>query len=111
MCRGDIPTGIAWLQKAAEQGLANSQGKLGIFYSTDKLVPRDVVKACVWLTIAAANDCPGDNIMLYKLKKELNPEQIAQVETMIVSLLVKLPRIPFREHADRVGLLPFVNSD
>ena len=114
--RGDLAKGFQWYEKAAEQGLANAQGMLGFMHSglmfpNDKTIPRDIVKACAWLTIAAANDCPGDSKFLNKLVKELTPQQIVQVENLIVELLVKLPRIPFREHAERLGLLPFVNSD
>ena len=42
------------MQKAAEQGFGNAQGMLGIFYSSDKMCPKDLVKACVWLKVSAS---------------------------------------------------------
>lgn len=105
MGRGDFQTGFKWLQKAAEQGLANAQGQLGIFYSTDKIVRQDEVKACVWLTVAAANDCPGGNEILEKHLNKLSPSQKNEVQKLASELIAKLPKIPFHEHAEMVGLL------
>lgn len=105
MGRGDLQKGFKWTQKAAEQGLANAQGMLGILYASGIAIPKDEIQACVWLTVAAANDCPGDRKLLKKLASALSPQQRAEVEKLVVELLVKLPRISFREHAERLGLM------
>lgn len=103
--RGDVTTGIKWLQRAAEQGLANSQGQLGLFYSMDKLIPQDDVMAGVWMTVAVANDCPGGDDSLQEVLSRLNASQKAEVQKLAAELIARLPRIPFREHAERVGLM------
>jgi len=105
MGRGEFTTALKWLQRAAEQGLANAQGQLGIFYCTDKIVPKDDVKACAWLTVAAANDCPGGRDILDKRLSKLDARERADVQKLATELLVKLPKISFREHAERVGLM------
>jgi TPR repeat protein len=105
MARGDFTTGLKWLQRAAEQGLANAQGQLGIFYFTDKIVPQDDVNACAWLTVAAANDCPGGSDFLEKLLSKLNAQQKADVQKLAAELLARLPKISFRDHAETVGLM------
>ena len=105
MGRGDLQTGFRWLQTAAEQGLANAQGQLGIFYSMDKIVPQDDIKAAAWMTVAFANDAPGGDEYLQKLLSRLSPSQKAEVQKLVAELMARLPRIPFREHAERVGLM------
>ncbi len=70
MGKCDSQAGFKWKQRAAEQGLANAQGQLGILYATDKIVPQDDIKACAWLTVALANDCPGGRDFLDKLLRK-----------------------------------------
>ena len=48
-----------WFRRAAEQGLANSQNKLGLMYEQGEGVPRDYVLAYVWFSLAAAQDFPA----------------------------------------------------
>lgn len=105
MGRGDFPNGIKWLQTAAEQGLANAQGQLGLFYSMDKIVPQDDIKAAAWSTVAIANDCPGDDAFLQKLLSRLTASQKTEAQKLAAELLARIPRIAFREHAERVGLM------
>jgi TPR repeat protein len=105
MGRGDFMTGIKWLQRAAEQGLANAQAQLGLFYSMDKIIPQDDVKAGAWMTVAVANDCPGGDESLQKVLSRLNASQKADVQKLAAELIARLPRIPFSDHAERVGLM------
>ncbi len=43
---------VIWFRKAAEQGLANAQGMLGIMYAKGQAVPQDYVLAYMWLHLA-----------------------------------------------------------
>jgi len=43
---------VKWFRKAAEQGLANAQGMLGIMYAKGQAVPQDYVLAYMWLNLA-----------------------------------------------------------
>jgi TPR repeat protein len=43
---------VKWFRKAAEQGLANAQGILGIRYAKGEAVPQDYVLAYMWLHLA-----------------------------------------------------------
>jgi uncharacterized protein len=43
---------MKWYRKAAEQGLANAQGMLGIIYAKGQAVPQDYVRAYMWLQLA-----------------------------------------------------------
>ena len=45
--------GVAWLRKAAEQGQADAQNKLGWMYVRGRGVPQDYKEALVWLRKAA----------------------------------------------------------
>jgi uncharacterized protein len=44
---------VKWFRRAAEQGLANAQGMLGIMYAKAEGVPRNYVLAYMWLDLAA----------------------------------------------------------
>lgn len=43
---------VKWFRKAAELGLANAQGMLGIMYAKGQAVPQDYVLAYMWLQLA-----------------------------------------------------------
>ena len=45
---------LIWLQKAAEQGHAGAQNRLGVMYERGEGVRVDMVEAYRWFTIAAA---------------------------------------------------------
>jgi TPR repeat protein len=46
--------GVAWIEKAAEQGLAAAMEALATIYEKGIVVPRDIVKGRVWKKRAAA---------------------------------------------------------
>jgi TPR repeat protein len=48
-----------WLRLAAEQGLDNSQNKLGLMYEVGEGVPQDYVSAHMWFNLAAAQGFPA----------------------------------------------------
>lgn len=54
--RKQYPEAIMLYSQAAEEGLAEAQYRLGIFYLAGKAVPRNAVKATDWLEKAALQD-------------------------------------------------------
>lgn len=50
----DYPEGLDWCRKSADQGNANSQWLLGLFYTDDREGKADLVQAVRWLKKAAA---------------------------------------------------------
>ena len=105
MGRGDLQAGFKWMQTAAEQGLANAQGYLALYYSMDKIVPQDDIKAAAWWAVALANECPGGDESLQKILCKLSPSEEAEVRKLAAELNARIPKIPFREHAEKVGLM------
>src|SRR5204862_5329798 len=45
---------LEWLRKAADQGHAGAQNRLGVMYERAEGVPMDLMEAYKWFTIAAA---------------------------------------------------------
>ena len=101
---GDISNGLKWLRRAAEQGLANAQAQLGIILTADKITERDDVMACAWLAVAEANDCPNVTHTLKKHFERLTPSQKERVNVESKRLIQTIPKIPFNEHVNIVGL-------
>ncbi len=95
--REDLQKGFMWKQKAAEQGLANAQAQLGILYAADGFGQRDDVKACAWLTVAAANGASGGTEYLDRLVQTLSLSQKHEVQRLSAELLKRIPRIPFED--------------
>ena len=52
--RPDPKRGAKWLRRAAEQGLASAQGNLGYLYGKGEGVPRDLVRAHMWFSLAVS---------------------------------------------------------
>ena len=50
---GDYKQGLEWFTKAADQGDARAQFKLGLAYEGGKAVPQDYKKSLKWYTKAA----------------------------------------------------------
>jgi len=64
----DLKMAVHWYTKAAEQGLAKAQYKLGLNYGTGQGVPRDVEKAKYWYTKAAEQGHEDAQSLLKKLR-------------------------------------------
>ena len=103
--REDLQKGFMWKKKAAEQGLANAQTQLGILLLGGAFVPRDYFNACVWLTVAAANDAPGGSKFLEGVLAGLSPFERARVQKAASELQGRLPKISLGQHLEMVGLL------
>jgi len=55
---------VAWYQKAAVQGIADAQAKLGVMYDTGEGVPKDAVKAVAWYQKAAVQGIADAQLIL-----------------------------------------------
>ena len=68
---------LVWFRKAAQQGHAGAQNRLGVMYERGEGMPIDLVEAYKWFTIAAAagNTFAAANSL--SLERRLNVEQIA----------------------------------
>ncbi len=56
----DSKEAVKWYRKAADQGLANAQGKLGAMYYYGQGVPKDYIIAYMWRNLAASNSTDKD---------------------------------------------------
>jgi TPR repeat protein len=79
-------------RKAAEQNFADAQADLGAAYSLGAGVPKDLVQAYKWLTLAAARGNKFAKICLGQIKvggqpearvHQLTPKQKAEVEKLV----------------------------
>lgn len=74
---------LEWLQKAAEQGHAGAQNRLGVMYERGEGVPMDLVQAYVWFTRAAASQNTYAAANRLSLERRLTAEQMgAATQTM-----------------------------
>ncbi len=71
----DYGEALKWYTKAAEQGLAEAQYNLAIFYSNGRGVRRDYVKAYFWANIAVTLD-PINPIARVNGRTEPKPEYV-----------------------------------
>jgi len=83
----DYAQAVAWYRKAADQGAALAQFKLGLMYGQGQGVPQDYVRAHTWFNIAAAGE--SDNETREEIVKardaiaaKMTPAQIAEAQRM-----------------------------
>lgn len=90
--RDDVAEACKWYRKAAEQNFAEAQADLGAAYSLGVGVPKDLVQAYKWLTLAAARGNDFAKICLEQIKVggqpelgvgQLTPEQKAEAEKLV----------------------------
>ena len=71
-----------WVQRAAEQGYAQAQARMGSIYYFGNGVPEDYVKAYAWWNLAAAQ---GDEKVVKlkdSLRKSLTRDQLAEAQRL-----------------------------
>jgi len=73
---------VKWFRKAAEQGNSFAQGKLGAAYEEGRGVPKDYVKAYMWLILAAAQGERGISRFRDHIAQKMTPEQVARAQEM-----------------------------
>ncbi len=75
----DMPTGLKCLRASAEQGNKDAQLLLGKAYlDGNEGLPRDPVKADMWLRLAAKDNLPFYELQLESGEQEMNAGQIAK---------------------------------
>ncbi len=78
---------LKWYRKAAEQGYAKAQGRLGFMYGTGRGVPRNYDQAYMWLILEALRLPSGrqrEDVVSYrdKIAKHMKPAQIAKAKKL-----------------------------
>ncbi len=79
----NITTAASWFEKAAERGVVDSQFNLGVLFESGQGVPRNVIDAYVWYSIASNQ---GDQFAKERqtiLKGQISAEEIAQAESRV----------------------------
>lgn len=71
----DLSAAAASYRKAAELGHALGQYHFGVMLAEGRGVPRDVVQACAWLSLAERGGAAGAAAELTRLRATLTPEQ------------------------------------
>ena len=75
---------VKWYRKAAEQGDAKAQERLGHMYANGEGVPQDFVKAHAWMNLAAAQGFQAEN--RDRLAAQMTPAQIAEAQELATEL-------------------------
>ncbi len=74
----DAVEAAKWCRKAAEQGLAEAQYRLGACYADGQGVARDSVEAYKWFSLASAQGDEDAKKAKSYLAQKMTPEQIAK---------------------------------
>ena len=80
--RGDYATALREWKPLAEQGNANAQFNLGSMYEGGYGVPRDYVKAYMWINLAAANGNENGAKLRDNFAKVMTPSQIEKAQDL-----------------------------
>jgi uncharacterized protein len=78
----DLVQAAAWYRKAAEQGNAIAQLKLGSFYGLGDGVPKDFVSAYMWMNLAAGQGDETAKATRDRLEELMTPAQIAEAQKL-----------------------------
>ncbi len=81
---------VKWYRKAAEQGHADAQGRVGVHYYLGEGVLKDDVAAFVWFNLAAFNGAEDGPKARDSLAKEMTLAQIAEAKKLTKELLKKV---------------------
>ncbi len=73
---------MKWYHKAAAQGNASAQHNLGYMYTRGLGVPRDYVRAHMWLSLAAAKGHPKSAKLRDAVAKRMTPAQLAEAKRL-----------------------------
>ena len=80
--RRDYPTAVRLIRPLAEQGDANAQCTLGVFYDNGLGVPQDKVTAYMWLNLSAAQGRDGAAAFRDLIARRMTPAQIAEAQKL-----------------------------
>ena len=79
---------VKWYRKAAEQGDAKAQERLGHMYANGEGVPQDFVQAHAWMNLAAAQGFQAEN--RDRLAAQMTPAQIAEAQKLAAELFKRI---------------------
>ena len=80
--RRDYATAVRLVRPLAEQGDANAQYNLGVFYDNGLGVPQDKVRAYMWLNLSAAQGRDGAAAFRDLMARRMTPAQIAEAQKL-----------------------------
>jgi hypothetical protein len=69
---------------AAEQGYSQSQYQLGAMYHQGQWVMRDLVKAAMWMNVAASNGNTSARLLQSDITSEMTQNQIDDAREMAI---------------------------
>ena len=78
----DYTTALRLIRPLAEQGDANAQYNLGVFYDNGLAVPLDHVRAWMWFNLAAAQGKEGAAAFRDLIARRMTPAQIAEAQKL-----------------------------
>ena len=82
MKRHDYKTALRLIRPLAEQGDANAQYNLGVFYDNGLGVPQDKVRAYMWFNLSAAQGRDGAAAFRDLIARRMTPAQIAEAQKL-----------------------------
>ncbi|MGA8963035.1 MAG: hypothetical protein WB525_00965, partial [Pseudolabrys sp.] len=80
--RRDYSTAVRLVRPLAEQGDANAQYNLGVFYDNGLGVPQDKVRAHMWFSLSAAQGRDGAAAFRDLIARRMTPAQIAEAQKL-----------------------------
>jgi TPR repeat protein len=80
--RRDYATALRLIRPLAEQGDANAQYNLGVFYDNGLGVPQDKVRAYMWFNLSAAQGREGAAAFRDLIARRMTPAQIAEAQRL-----------------------------
>jgi TPR repeat protein len=80
--RRDYATAMRLIRPLAEQGNANAQYKLGVFYDNGLGVPQDKVSAYMWLNLSASQGREGAAAFRDLIARRLTPAQKEEAQKL-----------------------------
>jgi TPR repeat protein len=80
--RRDYATAVRLVRPLAEQGDANAQYNLGVFYDNGLGVPQDKVRAYMWFNLSAAQGREGAAAFRDLIARRMSPAQIAEAQKL-----------------------------
>src|SRR5512143_3606455 len=80
--RRDYASALRLIRPLAEQGDANAQYTLGVFYDNGLGVPQDKVRAYMWFNLSAAQGREGAAAFRDLIARRMTPVQIAEAQKL-----------------------------
>jgi len=82
MKRRDYKTALRLIRPLAEQGDANAQYNLGVFYDNGLGVPQDRIRAYMWLSLAAMQGRERAAAFRDLIARLMTPGQLAEAQKL-----------------------------